>query len=633
MMPLFNMLYRTYENLAQTAGISNGGGPVLPVPYHMGANIQLEIVINDKGEFISSREIPKGEGKVLIPATENSAARSSGPCAHPLCDTLPYIAGDYLNYINLDSITKAKREKEEKVLKQKHGEYIENLKKWAEDEEFSHPKVKAIYKYLSQNHTIGDLIASGKKELNGAYLSDKKLGGQPYDKVLTAFSVIIPNAPADIPAEVWRDKSLMDCFIGYLNKTQKGKRDICYISGNENITAEKHPKGIIPANYNSKLMSANDNVNFTFRGRFETSEEAYAISRDASQKIHSALTYLAAKQGVTIGSVDKRTYICWNPEGKEEGESNLIFDDFDDETLPDTQPEYKQYLHDTLSGYRNSLDITDDIVTVGLDAATSGRLSVVYYSELKAADFLERIQYWYGSCKWYFTVFENGRPKIKVKTPTLKNIIKCAYGTQKDAFLDVNDKVLKEQVQRLLFCMLDGAKIPDDMVRALVVNYSDHISYSKGNRERMLSTACAMIAKKHNDDNKNKGDEYLMELDLTNNDRSYLFGRLLAVYEAAEKSTYTKDDERTPNALKLQPAFVSHPLFIWHSLEDKMAPYFNKMNPAKRAYFKTKIGDIVSLFKDSDRPQMNRPLAADYLLGYYLQRKDLYTAKNNEEDK
>ena len=114
-----------------------------------------------------------------------------------------------------------------------------------------------------------------------------------------------------------------------------------------------------------------------------------------------------------------------------------------------------------------------------------------------------------------------------------------------------------------------------------------------------------------------------MELDLTNNDRSYLFGRLLAVYEAAEKSTYTKDDERTPNALKLQPAFVSHPLFIWHSLEDKMAPYFNKMNPAKRAYYKTKIGDIVSLFKDSDRPQMNRPLAADYLLGYYLQRKDL----------
>ena len=65
------------------------------------------------------------------------------------------------------------------------------------------------------------------------------------------------------------------------------------------------------------MISANDNSNFTYRGRFEKAEEACTISYEASQKAHNALTWLAAKQGYTIGTQDKRTYICWNPKGKD----------------------------------------------------------------------------------------------------------------------------------------------------------------------------------------------------------------------------------------------------------------------------------------------------------------------------
>lgn len=70
------------------------------------------------------------------------------------------------------------------------------------------------------------------------------------------------------------------------------------------------------ANYGAKLISANDSANFTYRGCFATAEEACAISYEATQKVHSALTWLAARQGVTAGIQNKRTYICWNPNGK-----------------------------------------------------------------------------------------------------------------------------------------------------------------------------------------------------------------------------------------------------------------------------------------------------------------------------
>ena len=114
--------------------------PLTPVA-HMNANAQIEVTISQKGEFRHASEVPKEKAVTLIPVTEASAGRSSGTAPHPLCDTLSYIAGDFYHYSGEDKMKKTAQERFEK--------YSANLEKWAESA-YSHPKVQAVWKYLSK---------------------------------------------------------------------------------------------------------------------------------------------------------------------------------------------------------------------------------------------------------------------------------------------------------------------------------------------------------------------------------------------------------------------------------------------------------------------------------------------------
>ena len=50
----------------------------------------------------------------------------------------------------------------------------------------------------------------------------------------------------------------------------------------------------------AKLISANDSQNFTYRGRFITKEEAFAVGNETSQKLHNALKWIIRKQGTFL---------------------------------------------------------------------------------------------------------------------------------------------------------------------------------------------------------------------------------------------------------------------------------------------------------------------------------------------
>lgn len=629
-----NMLYQTYQSNAANAG-KEEEDISLSVIAHMNAKAQLEITIDENGNFKGVREIPKGRGKILIPVTEDSSDRSNGSAPHALCDTLSYIAGDYIDYVNPNSYEdEEERERNFKLLEKKHTEYMTALKKWAENKTFFHIKVRAVLNYLVKNETVKDIISAGLIITEHDKFTNGKISGVIYEKALTAFRVIVAGDDSDISSAVWKDEFLREKYTSYYLSLQGGCKDICYISGKEQGIAKKHPKGILAASYHAKLLSSNDKDGFTFRGRFVNAREAYAVGYESTQKMHNALIYLAAKQGITVGTQDKRTYICWNPNGKKVEGFAVDFGFIEEgEVLPDTQSEYKKYLYHTLAGLKNSLDHMDDIVVIGLDAATKGRLSITYYNELKAVDFINRIEYWYESCKWYFTAFTpEGKPQQKIKSPSLKDIVKYAYGTQQERFVDVNDKLLKEQIQRLIYCMLDGHMIPRDMVHSLTVKASNPMAYSRGNHERLLSVACAMIAKRYCDENILKGGAGIMELDLKNKDRSYLFGRLLAVFEKVERSAMDRDENREPNAIRLQAAYVNHPFTVWRNLDTILIPYFNKLAKGSRIYYKDLIGEITSEFKDEDVLNLNRKLDETYLLGYYLQRKELNKSRKEKEE-
>ena len=67
---------------------------------------------------------------------------------------------------------------------------------------------------------------------------------------------------------------------------------------------------------------------------------------------------------------------------------------------------------------------------------------------------------------------------------------------------------------------------------------------------------------------------------------------------------------------------------------DQLNQYLRRINPGKNDYISKMIEDIVqTLYKEVDTSYMNKPLNENYLLGYYLQRKDLRTKKEVSNDK
>ncbi len=616
-MSWMSQLYQTYEKHSNTD--AEDEVPMTPVA-HMYATAQVEIVIDAGGNFSGAKSVEKAEGVTLIPVTEASAGRASGIAPHPLCDTLSYVAGDYGKHCTA--------EKEKKRANEKFDAYMDRLNAWAQSE-WSHPKVEAILKYLKKKELIEDLVKSGIVDLEAdGTFCNKKISGQPYEKALVRFKVLgTANSQDD---GTWEDNSLVEAYTNYYLSTQSGRQDICYLTGQEKTISDNHPKGIVAANYGAKIISANDGQGYTYRGRFQDSKQAYALSYEASQEIHSALTWLIKHQGVYAGTQEKRTFVCWSPDGKKTPDIIDAFDLNNNEKSEDVGVPYRKKLSKMLHGYREQFDQKDQIIVMALDAATTGRLSITYYNEFSALGFLDRIEYWGQTCRWNFLKLTPERKAFyEEETPSFRRIVECAFGRQRGAFIDVDDKVLKEQMQRLMKCMLEKQPFPMDILQALINRASTPLAYSSWNREIVLSTACAVI-EKHFYDLKNEGGEEQMKLDLENRDRSYLFGRLLAILEKVERITYDAGETRETNAIRLQSAYVNHPMQTWELLDDALRPYFQKLNPGSREYYKGMISGIIGQLEEEDESFLNQRLKETYLLGYYLQRAELNKKKEEK---
>ena len=94
-MSWMNRALETYEQNQTLAGKAQEGVETLLPVAHMAFKAQLEITIDQNGNFVRAQEVDKADCSTIIPVTEASGGRSSGIAPHPLNDTLSYIAGDF----------------------------------------------------------------------------------------------------------------------------------------------------------------------------------------------------------------------------------------------------------------------------------------------------------------------------------------------------------------------------------------------------------------------------------------------------------------------------------------------------------------------------------------------------------
>jgi len=605
-MGLFQKAVETYDNMESIAGREfnqEGKRATLAPVGFISTGVDIVITLSKDGRFEKAEEIfdivldNKGkekrlEKKIIIPATEGSAGRcalSAKTTPHPMCD----------KYMFMDP------EKQDS-----YSAYVAQLDEWCQSD-FSVPQIKAVLNYVK-----GGTIRNDLSSINGIT-----------DDTFVCWKVRSTEVENE---ELWKNKSVIDSYVNYckLKVDEKSKKGLCYIYGETLPMATQHLKGVVSISGNAKLISANDTTNFTYRGRFKDDEEALSISYIASQKAHNALKWIVSNDGVRIGD---RTLICWNPKGKQLPKpTRSLFSKNTDNNKRITPTNYREALAKAVNGYKSNLDITDETVIAIFEAATTGRLSVSYYSEQKAEDFLERLRFWDETSSWE-------HPFFGVSSPDLRSIVDVAYGTLRDnnniQSYDVDDSIIANIMARLLLCRLEKKPFPYDIMRNAVQKSSALMVYSedsKNNRIKQLYTTCAIIKKYYYDHFK---EELLMALEPEKKDRSYQFGRLLAVMEKAEKDTYESSERRESNAIRMQPVFVKRPLHTSKIvLEQLKNAYFPRLSVGSRSFYDKLIGEIMAQISETPDCDINKPLDEKYLIGYYLQKNALYTKKNENND-
>lgn len=594
-MGLMKQAYDTYCTLeAKYCGVYGlEKEPLVPVSHQI-AKAEIEITLNADGQLLDARQVGKDEAAIIMPVTEASAGRTGDTsCAHPLCDQIRFLSPQY---------------------PQKYEAYLTQLHKW-EKSPYSHPKLKAIARYVEKGTILEDMERFG-------VIARGEDGLAPKDgKQVVCWRV--DSGKIDEISACWKDRSLFQAFIDYYASTKQEKPVFCMVSGEYAPPATQHPKKIINTSANAKLISANDSSGFTYRGRFIDDGQAMTMSYDASQKIHNAIHWLAANQGVYIGG---RTFLCWNPKGIALPKPHASFL----QRTKEKQIKYSDYrkaLSETLRGWKNTIPGDAGAVVASFDAATSGRLSLTYYSEMLAGDFLERLYEWDLICCWEHFPFG-------VQSPSLYQIAACAYGTQRvsngQSRMEVDDRILRQQVQRLLACRVDKGRIPTDIVQAIIAKGSNLQILERAVREEVLSTACAVIRKYHFDWHQ---EELKMTLEPEKKDVSYQYGRLLAVFEKIERDTYDKDEMREPNAIRMQSVFSRRPQYASRILWEQMKKaYYPRLKPGTRTFYDRLIGEIVEQISACSNGSREEALKDTYFIGYYLQRNALYTSQNNKEN-
>ncbi|MCM1334764.1 MAG: type I-C CRISPR-associated protein Cas8c/Csd1 [Bacteroides sp.] len=610
-------LYAVYDKATE---LKDDCTPLLPLS-HSTAKAQLEVMISKNGKFLGAHIIEDEKDAVtIIPVTEDSGARSRGICPHPFVDKLIYIAGDYCDYCS------AKKGDHDKF-----KAYIEQLARW-KNSEYSHPSVSAVYDYLSKGVLIGDLVAARIFTIDDSgRLTNDKIQKIGQSECFIRFKVIGVSSEE----RTWRDKTLYDSFIEF-NSSEQNDEALCYATGKKTFCTYKHPSKVLNAGDKGKLFSANDESGFTYRGRFSDKEQTVAIGYEFSQKMHNALKWLISRQGMTFGTF---TLVLWNSVLSElpdiRKDSRELIDDLDDDTdgaasapLPSNFTSYKSAVKKAVFGNNPKLEFGRKVMILALDEATTGRISVNTYTELYGAEFYENVVRWHSDTAW--NRYDTNSKQSFVGSFSLNRISDCLCGIESNGRLVCNGEGSKkykyDTVARLIPCVTEGRRIPSDIVRQLTYRTAKRSACGKS-WLYLLETACGIIRKSEIE----KGDDHGMALDKDCTSRDYLFGRLIAIAEVAENSTYGVGEEgRTTNAERYFEKFSNAPSTTWKTVMQRLKPYFNRMGKGKRIFYQNLIDEVTNKFERDDFID-NSKLAPEFLLAYSCQRKELYTGKNNDK--
>lgn len=411
---------------------------------------------------------------------------------------------------------------------------------------------------------------------------------------------------------------------------------ICNISGKQEVLAAKH-RGLIG---NAKLISVSNNIE-TYKGRFKEREDVFTVGNQTSEKIHLMAKFLLENEHTHAWLGSGQYLINWFSDDltnetqlditTPKVEDNGMFDfgeTSSDDSLKFQVTEVNKKIRSAfIHGKKEFGDGATYYVAI-VNKTNDGRVALKYFRQLAASQLLDNLNKWQGRYSWQFKK-QNG--EYAECPPSYQDIVLAAYGVDRGRFLELdNDKFKSDQFQKLATSMIDGKDIPDTILGKLKDNIKQRQRY--GNTwNKVLFVSLALL-------HKTNKEEFTPMLDHENKDRSYLFGRLLAIFELLELQRYQLDgskNDRITNAERYWTAYTSQPAKLMMNLTNKIKPYeeavklnspgiFNKLEK-EREEIMVLLGPLMQ------ERGINDPLDYRFIFGYYAEKQYFYTKQEKIE--
>lgn len=627
-MDFFTSLLKTYESAEAEGWVDNPdkGTVLLPI-YHTslksnGKNV-ISVVLDKHGQFIKA-DFMESDRSIIFPVTASSVARSGkNPPPHPLVDKFSYYVAE--------------------LSQEQYDAYHQQLENWR-----AACRENDVKRYLThiQNFLLRpDFLPLIYQSLFGAILEREGLkftyettegAKKTVDLSACFLEFSIDDFIGYRTVSVTSYQALHQAFIDYVEQ-EKESAIICNISGREETLATKH-RGLIG---NAKLISVSNN-NETYKGRFRERDDVFTVGNQTSEKIHLMAKYLLENNQTHVWLGGNQQLINWFSDDvtndsqldittsieTEFFDLDALYADMEDSPQFKVTETNKKINQSFIQGQKQFSDASTYYAAI-LNKTNDGRIALKYFRQIGVSELLKNLEKWQSDYSW------EQRKKdqtMVLKTPSLNEMILAAYGVDRDRYLELdNDSFRSDQYQQLVTALLDGRGLPRHLVKQLEHNIKQRQKYPK-HWYQMQQVALAVLHKQN-------GEEFTPMLDRENDDRSYLFGRLLAIYELIEAQRYAMDggsQDRITNAERYWTAYTGQPAKLMTLLENKVKPYEEvlKLNrPGIWHKLEKEREEIIDLLTPAfTSKDFTDALDYKFIFGYYAEKKFFYTKQIKETE-
>ncbi|GEQ49200.1 type I-C CRISPR-associated protein Cas8c/Csd1 [Tetragenococcus koreensis] len=621
-MDFLTALLQAYDTSTEQGLVDKqeGNNTILLPLYHTNmksrGNDIIQIYLTKQGKLSQAEFLPEKE-MTIFPVTSDSIARSGkNPPSHPLVDKISYIAAEDkdLHQLYLNEFNRWYQE----VTDTKVKEFLTIIKQFVSKEYFLDEILDKLYG--KENYT--------RNQLEVHYTEGKKSKKADLTKVFLTFAINDFSGYQTI--SVTNFVKLHENYIRYV-EAQDSPRGICNISGEEQQLTTKH-RGLLG---NAKLVSVSNNKE-TYQGRFKNGTDIIQIGYKTSEKVHLMLKYLLENQNSRRWLGGQQYLVNWFSD-------DIANDSQFDISVPSivpfptnqsTKPKVvslanKEVGRSFILGEQKFSKDANYYAAI-IDKASNGRISLKFFRDLQASQLLRNLQKWQIRYSWErYSVQDE---KIHPTTPSLWQFLQTAYGVERNGRLEVdNDNFKKDQFQKLVVSLIDGRLLPANISTALKANIRKRMNYEKTWLQIQFTTLAVFSHK--------NGEEQLPVLDRENTDRSYLYGRLLAVLDRTEGATYNRsepDKQRVTNAQKFWTSYTNHPAKTMQTLIEKTKSYekaLRSANPGLLFKLNKEKQEIINILNDHylNSADINKALDFHFIFGYYAETQFLFTKTESEE--